>query len=109
MHGHRYKSGEIWNVGSKVWLTTCASLFGNHVIIAVLVEEISEPEGVLVTHYGWEYTHKPGTLTMIYPRATSERNKPWMLLDMCFPYGIEAAIKRGEGQMLALRITEEIP
>jgi hypothetical protein len=29
-----------------------------------------------------------------------------MLLSMCFPYGLDAAIKSGDGNVVALRITE---
>ena len=106
---HRYESGKLWNVGKREWV----KIHGlDHPIIAVLVEEIlGDPYADEVTHYGWQnavgsiYRHSD-VPTMIQVRTGSEPARARMFLDMCFPYGVDAAVKRGDGNVVALRITE---
>lgn len=94
----------FWHIGAKRWV----ELHGlSDPIVPVLVEECTgDVLGSEVTHYGWEYTEKPGSVTMIWPRATNnDRLKPWMSLEMCFAYGMQAEVDAGKGNMVALRIT----
>ncbi len=79
-------------------------------VVPVLVEEmIGDPLAAEVTHYGWDDAgHPRDSPSMIQRRCSPKDSEParaWMLLDMCFPYGIGAAIRRGEGKMVSLRIT----
>ena len=111
---HRYESGSIMNVGAKRWV----ELHGlTHPIIPVRVEEIlGDRYAPEVTHYGWQYAESSpyrhgDTPTMIQRRCglVSHDQRPeraLMLLSMCFPYGLEAAVKHGEGSVVALRIEE---
>jgi hypothetical protein len=76
--------------------------------VSVIAEEwrgdVRDPE---VTHYGWEYMDKPGSVTMIWPRARGRDDlTPWLSLNVCFAYGMQAEIDAGKGRMVALRITQ---
>lgn len=98
------RSGTLQHIGALWWV----KLHGlREAIVPVLVEERTDaPEATDVTHYGWEdFETRREAPSLIYSR-TGAPHSPWMLLDMCFPYGLQAAIERGRGQMLALRITE---
>ena len=104
-----YWRGTYWHIGAKNWV----ELHGlSHPLVAVRVSEHGgDPRDPKVTHYGWEATDKPDKVTMIWPRAHGERVQgekltPWMSLDICFAYGIQAAISHGDGKMLSLCITE---
>ena len=109
---YRYESGKLWHVGTRKWV----QLHGlDHPLVAVLVEEIlGDPYDDEVTHYGWhveDSRHRHGdTPTMIQVRTGNDPSNPKrarMFLDMCFPYGVQAAIDHGEGNIVALRITEQ--
>jgi len=43
---------------------------------------------------------------MIQVRAGASDERAKMLLNMCFPCGLDAAIRAGNGKVVALRITE---
>jgi hypothetical protein len=105
----RFENGTFWHVGARRWV----ALHGlSHPIVSVLVEEIlSDPYAPEVTHYGWQYAEDSpyrhsDTPAMIQIRTGSEPPRARMLLNMCFPYGLDAAISKGDGQVVALRITE---
>jgi hypothetical protein len=66
---------------------------GDDPILKVLVTE--DPNG---TYFGWEYSDKDYGFTMIYPNM--------QLVDICFPYGVKAAVKAGQGRIVKLTITE---
>lgn len=108
----RYENGKLRHVGSRKWVELHQLA---HPVVAVLVEEIlGDPYADEVTHYGWQYAegsrYRHGDApTMIQVRTGNDPADPKrarMLLDMCFAYGIDADIERGEGRMVALRITE---
>ena len=100
------RGSTYWFVGAKPWV----ELHGlTDPVVPVIAEEwlgdVRDPE---VTHYGWEYTGKPGSVTMIWPRARGREDlTPWLSLGMCFPYGMQAEIEAGKGQMVALRIAQK--
>lgn len=103
--------GTHWHLGAKQWV----ELHGlDDPIVPVLAEEwLGDARAPEVTHYGWEDTDKPGHVVMIWPRARDDRDRghdpvptPWMLLGMCFPYGMQVAVDHGDGKMVALRVTE---
>lgn len=48
--------------------------------------------------WAWEDSKKPGFFSMVYDSKT--------LLDICFPYGPEAEVKRGNGRIVRLQINE---
>lgn len=107
---HKYQTGQLWHIGERSWV----ALHGvSHPIVPVLVEEVlGDPYAPRVTHYGWQYA--PGSKyrrgdapTMIQVRAGTDPGRAMMLLEMCFPYGLHILIERGEGAVLALRITED--
>ena len=106
---HRYESGELWHIGDRGWVELHQL---QDPIIHVLVEEIlGDPYVPEVTHYGWQDSKdKPGDPpTMIQVRTGTDPSDPrraLMFLNMCFPYGLDAAIKHGDGSLVALRITE---
>lgn len=60
--------------------------------IKVSVEE--DPNG---TYFGWEYAETK-KFSMIYPSIK--------LVEICFPYGTDAAAKAGQGRVVKLKITE---
>jgi hypothetical protein len=105
---HRYESGKLWNIGQRRWVEIHQL---DRPIVPVLVEEILgdlyAPE---VTHYGWQAAHRASdTLSMIQVRTGNDPKDPrraLSFLDMCFPYGLDAAVKHGDGAVVALRITE---
>jgi hypothetical protein len=110
---HRYKSGEFWHVGARPWVelhrVACP-------IVSVLVQEIlGDPYAEEVTHYAWQYAagsryRHDDVPTMIQVRTGNDPTNPKrarMLLDMCFPHGVDATVARGDGAMVALRITEQ--
>lgn len=106
---HRYESGKLWHVGERRWV----ELHGlSHPLVAVQVEEIlGDPYDTEVTHYGWQYVegsqYRHGdTPTMIQIRTGSDPQRSMMFLAMCFPYGLDAAIAKGDGNVVAMRITE---
>jgi hypothetical protein len=103
---HRYESGELWHIGDRGWVELHQL---QDPIVHVLVEEIlGDPYVPAVTHYGWQDAEdKPGDPpTMIQVRSGSEPGRALMFLSMCFPYGLDSAIRRGDGRLVALRITE---
>ena len=106
---HRYESGELWHVGQRKWVELHQL---DHPIVAVLVEEIlGDPYAAEVTHYGWQYAegsrYRHGDVpTMIQVRTGSDPKRARMFLDMCFPYGVDASVERGDGNIVAMRITE---
>ena len=109
---HRYESGELWHVGQRKWVELHQL---DHPLVSVLVEEIlGDPYTAEVTHYGWQYAegsrYRHGDVpTMIQVRTGNDPKDPkraLMFLDMCFPYGIDAEVKSGDGSIVAMRITE---
>jgi hypothetical protein len=112
---HRYEGGALWNVGQKGWV----ELHGLPdpvvpVLVAEILGDLFAPE---VTHYGWEDApHKRSvfdgrkegddTPGMIQVRTGGEPAKALQFLQMCFPYGIKVAVDHGDGNVVALRITE---
>lgn len=111
MHAQRYESGDLWNIGHKRWV----ALHGDLPIVPVLVEELDvDPLDPSVTHYGWwdfktDMQDESAKPQMMYPRVGGPDRPditPWMLLGMCFAHGMKAEIDRGNGRMVALRITE---
>jgi len=109
---YRYENGKLWHIGDRGWVALHQL---SNPLVPVLVEEILgdlyAPE---ITHYGWQYAegsrYRHGdTPTMIQIRTGNDPKDPkrgLMFLDMCFPYGLEAMIKNGDGNVIALRITE---
>ena len=103
-HAHASR-GTYWHVGTRRWV----ELHGlTDPVVAVVAEEwlgdVRDPE---VTHYGWEYIDKPGSVTMIWPRSRGREDlTPWLLLNMCFTYGMQAEIDACKGRMVALRLTQ---
>ena len=71
---------------SKIQVGMCSSSLP---IVRVVVE--SDPEGEYV---GWVSTDRK--VTMIFANI--------VLLKICFPYGLEAAIESGRGQVVKLKI-----
>jgi hypothetical protein len=106
---YRYESGKLWHVGARRWVELHQL---DHPLVSVLVEEILDSlYGDEVTHYGWQYVegsrYRHGdSPTMIYVRAGNDPKRALMLLSMCFPYGLDAAVAQGDGNVVALRITE---
>lgn len=109
---HRYESGALWHIGAREWVELHQL---TDPMVAVFVEEIlGDPYGVEVTHYGWQYAlgsrYRHGDApTMIQVRTGNDPANPKrgrMFLDMCFPYGVDAEVERGDGNIVALRITE---
>jgi hypothetical protein len=102
-------AGEItyWHVGTKRWVDLHGS---RDPTVPVLLEEVLgnnfAPE---VTHYGWEDAEHPRELpSMIQVRTGASADRAMMFLDMCFPYGLEAALEKKTGWVVALRITERV-
>jgi len=109
---HRYDSGKLWHVGARKWVELHQL---EHPVVAVLVEEVlGDPYADEVTHYAWQYVEgsrcRHGDVpTMIQVRTGNDPTNPKrgrMFLDMCFPYGVDASVACGDGNILALRITE---
>jgi hypothetical protein len=105
LHAHRYDGGRLMHVGPLGFVK--AHLLKDP-IVAVRAEELEDLGSPEATHYGWEYLDgsrlADGTPHMIQIRA-GDKN-PTGLLDMCFAYGMKAAIEHGEGRPIALRVAE---
>ena len=108
---HRYGNGELWHIGEHWWV----ELFGlQDPIVPVLVEIVGDLYSPEVTHYGWmdadpRLRQRDDAPSMIQVRAGNDPANPkraLMLLDMCFAYGVDAAVKDKRGSIVALRITE---
>ncbi len=104
----RYESGTFMHVGARRWVELH---YLPEPIVPVLVEEVlGDPLAPEVTHYAWEDTDRPrASPAMVQRRAHASpgiQRSAWMLLDMCFPYGVKAEVDAGRGKILALRITE---
>jgi hypothetical protein len=107
---HRYPSGIFMHAGDKSFVE--GHLMSDPVV-PVLVEEVAgdlfDPR---VTHYGWQYTpsqhmYSDGAAPcMIQIRASAEPSRALALLSMCFHYGVEVAVKNGDGTVIGLSITE---
>lgn len=109
---YRQANGKLWHIGERRWVELHQL---SHPLVPVLVKEILGDSHVdEVTHYGWQYPegskYRHGDApTMIQVRTGNDPKDPkraLMLLDMCFAYGLDAAIKRGDGNVVAMRITE---
>lgn len=112
LYAYRYEGGLFHHVGERGWVALHQL---PHPLVPVLVEEIlGDLYTDAITHYGWQYVegsrYRHGDApTMIQIRAGSDPKDPkraLMLLDMCFAYGLAAEIKNGDGDVVALRITE---
>lgn len=106
---YRYASGKLWHVGARRWV----ELHGLSLpLVPVLVEKIlGDPYAPEVTHYGWQYAegsqYRHGdTPTMIQVRTGLDPQRSMMFLAMCFPCELDAAIAKGDGNVVAMRITE---
>ncbi len=106
---YRYESGRLWHVGERRWVELHQL---SHPIVPVLVEEIlGDPYAPEVTHYSWQYVegsrYRHGDApTMIQVRTGPDPERAMMFLDMCFPNGLAVAIEKGDGNVVALRITQ---
>lgn len=102
---YRYEDGKLWHIGKRSWVELHQL---SRPLVPVLVEEILDdlyaPE---VTHYGWQENEgKREVPSMIQVRTGTTVTRSMTFLDMCFPYGLKVAIDRGDGAVVALRITE---
>ena len=109
---YRYESGALWHVGERKWVELHQL---GHPLVAVLAEEILDDlYADEITHYGGQYVESScyrhgDTPTMIQARTGNDPKDPkraLMYLDMCFTYGLDAALKSGDGNVVAMRITE---
>lgn len=105
----RRESGSLWYVGAKRWVELHGS---KDPTVPVLVEEIlGDDYAPEVTHYGWEYAEgnyahlSAQHPSMIHVRTGADPSRAKMFLDMCFPYGLHTSVERGEGRVVAMRIT----
>lgn len=106
---YRHENGNLWHIGERPWVQLHRL---PHPLVPVLVEEVlGDPYAPEVTHYGWQCaegsTYRHGDIpTMIQIRTGSDPRRAMMFLSMCFPYGLNDAVKRSDGNVIALRITE---
>ena len=63
----------------------------------VRVEEVVDGEEEN-PYWGWEAVKEPGRFSLIWCT--------WVQFNMCFPYGVEASEKAGQGRRVALRVNE---
>ena len=75
---------------NKVATSMCCNPDDKIIEVDVTVDETGEYLGWLKT--GEEVPH------FIYPKR--------VLIDICFPYGVDVAIKRGEGKIVKVKIKE---
>jgi hypothetical protein len=106
---YRYENGAFWHIGDRNWVKLHQL---QNPLVPVLVEEIlGDPYVPEVTHYGWRYAEGSqyrhnDVPTMIQIRTGADPKRAMMFLSMCFPYGLDIVIKQGDGNVVALRITE---
>jgi hypothetical protein len=106
---YRYEDGSLWHIGDRDWVKLHQL---PNPIVPVLVEEIlGDPYAPEVTHYGWRYAEgnkdrRGDVPTMIQIRTGADPKRAMMFLSMCFPYGLDIVIEKGDGNIVALRITE---
>jgi len=100
------KPTELWNVGERRFVELHGT---SRPIVRVRVTEcVGSSTAPEVTHYGWEWSDKPGRVSMIYPRVYASHLRPEMFVQMCMPEGIEAAVARGRGKLVCLNIVESV-
>jgi hypothetical protein len=109
---YRHENGKFWHVGERWWVELHQL---DHPLVPVLVEEIlGDLYASEITHYGWQYVegsrYRHGDApTMIQVRTGNDPKDPkraLMFLSMCFPYGLDAETEKGDGRVVAMRITE---
>lgn len=109
---YRYESGDLWHIGDRGWVELHQL---PNPLVPVLVEEIlGDPYAPEITHYGWRYAEGSryrynDVPTMIQIRTGADPSDPkraLMLLSICFSCTLDHAIARGDGNIVALRITE---
>lgn len=109
---HRYEDGKLWHIGNRHWVELHQL---QDPIVHVLVEEIlGDPYIPEITHYGWQDTEDlksrpedpPAMIQVRTSTASSDPKRALMFLNMCFHYGLDVAIRHGDGNVVALRITE---
>jgi len=102
------RAGEFayWNIGARRWVELHGS---SDPTVPVLVEEIlGDDYAPEVTHYGWDAAARPREYpSMIHVRTGADPARAKSFLSMCFTYGLDAAVKAGDGKVVALRIIEE--
>jgi hypothetical protein len=96
MYGFADKKGHFDNIHeSRMQVRMC----GGEPIVALTVEEDPDQNAADdVPYWGWEDVDKPGTFCMIFHHRK--------LLQVCFAYGIEAAVEAGKGRPVHLLVTE---
>ena len=92
---HREQDGKdyFYNIFSDFRGTFMSTAIGEKIFQIKVREALTEEE---TPYYGWKYPD--GNISMIFPST--------VLLEICFPYGIKAAIDNGEGNIVKLIITE---
>ena len=91
----RLRNGHYMNFYKSYYsVTTVCGATAEEVRLVRLRED---PDG---THWGWEATGR-GTFSMVQPSR--------MQLEMCFPYGMEVAVKKGDGRPVCLSVEELEP
>ncbi len=90
MYAHKYENGEFWHSHSDKRIV---ALYGTKLPI-VPVRIIESPEG---KYYGYIRTGKT-IPEMIYPN--------WNLFTVCFAYGPEVEVEKGNGRIVRLDVVE---
>ena len=84
---------------STIQVRMCGEGFGNKRPIPIFLVKLTRDEKG--PYWGWLASHHPynrdrgGSVSMVY------RNR--MSVDICFPYGVDSAIKRGHGEVIRVR------
>jgi len=65
--------------------------------IEVKISENQEKDVDPIEYWGW-IDNEDNYISLIYPQ--------YFLLSMCFPYGIEATEKKGQGKAIKLKLTK---
>lgn len=106
----RDEKGQFWYVGSKFFVRLHDKERDGWTTVPVFVEEhLGDPLAPEVTHHGWLDAHKTDhypTEGMTWPRTGD--HWPCVNLKVCFPYGWQEAVRKGDGQLIALRIVEDV-
>lgn len=106
MYACRTSRGKFEHIGDRRWVKLN---FSSDPIVPVLVEELDgDPRVPEVTHYGWEEFGDRGRdrpeMIMVRAGATPYQiERPWVLLEMCFTYGMQAEVDRGRTALAPLR------
>lgn len=95
LYGHIGREGHYFHLHSNPRTT---KLYSDAAVYHVTLHRVKagEPQGQYWGWWDYDTEFRKAGLSMVYPHR--------VLFDMCFPYGPEAVVKAGQGEIVNLRL-----